>query len=292
MTNVGRDPSALSVPFCRCQRRCFAVVAAWLASFGLSGCISQDIYQAEELPANLQAPHIENTKKLNLSGLTTVAYNGETIDSEDILEVQILVGLNARDNPPVLQPRVNESGSISLLNIGEVPVRGLDLPMAESAIAAACIQRGIFRSPQVTVTMKKKRTNLIRVFGAVKTQGPVNLARGSCDLFSAIHAAGGLADDAGTIVDVRNPPGPNAAQPDRIAGSFGNPVTHKERLSVRAVPPQHSESISSPRRKGPEGRTRCRMARPCMSSGAIPKRSESSAWSTSPTATHIRLAKS
>lgn len=222
MTHVGRDSSALSVHFRRCRWRLFVAGAALFVSIGLSGCVSQDIYQAGELPSQLQAPQVENTKKLDLSGLTTVSYNNDIIDNGDILEVQILIGLNAKDNPPVMQPRVNEAGAISLPNIGEIPVRGLDLPTAESAIAAACIQRGIYRSPQVTVSMKKQRTNTVRVIGAVKNQGPVNLPRGSSDLFTALVAAGGLTDDAGVIVDVRNPSAASPIQPDRIAGGFGN----------------------------------------------------------------------
>ncbi len=222
MTHVGRDSSALSVHFRRCRWRFFAAAAALSVGIGLSGCVSQDIYQAGELPANLQAPQVANTKKLDLSGLTTVAYNNDIIDNGDILEVQILVGLNTKDNPPVMQPRVNEAGAISLPNIGEIPVRGLDLPTAESAISAACIQRGIYRSPQVTVSMKKQRTNQIRVLGAVKNQGIHNLPRGSSDLFTALVAAGGLTDDAGVIVDVRNPSAASPIQPDRIAGGFGN----------------------------------------------------------------------
>ncbi len=222
MTHVGRDSSALSVRFRRLPWRFFVARTALFVVIGLSGCVSRDIYQAGELPENLQAPHVANTKKLDLSGLTTVAYNNDIIDNGDILEVQILVGLNTKDNPPVMQPRVNETGAIALPNIGEVPVRGLDLPTAESAIAAACIQRGIYRSPQVTVSMKKQRTNMVRVIGAVKNQGPVNLPRGSSDLFTALVAAGGLADDAGTVVDVRNPSGAIAIQPDWIAGGFDN----------------------------------------------------------------------
>lgn len=222
MTHVGRDSSALSVHTRRYRWRFSVAWPALLVSLALSGCVSQDVYQAGELPANLQAPTVANTKKLDLSGLTTVAYNNDIIDYGDILEIQILIGLNTKDNPPIMQPRVNESGAISLPNIGEVPVRGLDLPTAESAIASACIQRGIYRAPQVTVTMKKQRTNQIRVLGAVKTQGIYNLPRGSSDLFSALVAAGGLADDAGVVVDVRNPSTSNPILPDRIASGFGN----------------------------------------------------------------------
>lgn len=222
MTHVGRDSSALSVQFRRCRWPFHAAWSAMLVCIGLGGCVSQDVYLADELPGQLHAPTVANTKKLDLSGLTTVAYNNDLIDYGDILEVQILVGLNAKDNPPVMQPRVNESGAISLPNIGEIPVRGLDLPTAESAIASACIQRGIYRSPHVTVSMKKQRTNQIRVLGAVKNPGPINLPRGSSDLFSALAAVGGLADDAGTLVDVRNPASSNVTTPDRIAWGIGN----------------------------------------------------------------------
>lgn len=222
MTHVGRDSSALSAPVRRCSWREIVVSAALFAGLGLSGCVSSDVFQAGELPPHLQAPAVANTKKLNLSGLSTVAYNNDVIDNGDILEVQILIGLNTKDNPPVMQPRVSDGGAISLPNIGDIPVRGLDLPTAESAIASACIQRGIYRSPHVTVSMKKQRTNTVRVIGAVKNQGPVNLPRGSSDLFTALVAAGGLTDDAGIFVDVRNPSAPNALTPDRIAGGFGN----------------------------------------------------------------------
>ena len=220
MTSVGRDSSALSARVRRYRRRISVAWLAMLVGMGLSGCVSQDVYQASELPPQLQAPAVANTKKLDLSGLTTVAYNNDIIDNGDILEVQILIGLNTRDNPPVMQPRVNETGNISLPNIGEIPVRGLDLATAETAIAAACIQRGIYRSPHVTVSMKKQRTNQIRVLGAVKEQGIHNLPRGSSDLFTALVAAGGLTEDAGVFVDIRNPSATNPIQPDRIAGGF------------------------------------------------------------------------
>jgi polysaccharide export outer membrane protein len=201
----------------RC-RRAQLVGSFWIATWLLTGCASQDVYQASQLPAQWQAPHIENAQTLDLSKLSTGAYNNEQIDTGDILEVQIVVGLNAKDNPPVLHPRVNEAGSISLPNVGDVYVRGLDLETAESAIASACIQRQIYRSPLVTVSMRKQRTNRIMVVGGVKQQNTYNLPRGNSNLLSAIVAAGGLSEDAGTEVEVRIPAGANdGLSPDPIA---------------------------------------------------------------------------
>lgn len=188
---------------------------------GLIGCASQDVYQARELPGHLHAPHIENAKTLELSRLAPVGYNEDMIDIDDVLEIHILVSLNPKDNPPVMQPVVNKAGTISIINVGEVRVQGLELQAAGSAIAAACIERQIYRAPQVTVLMSKKATNTVMVVGAVETEGPCKLPRGSSNLFTALVSAGMLADNAGTVVEIRNPPGANDIRPDRIAGEPG-----------------------------------------------------------------------
>jgi polysaccharide export outer membrane protein len=221
MTPVGRESSALSVrlPSLRPRLRLFGAAVAM--SLGFVGCASPDVYQARDLPAHMHAPHIENAKTLELSRLAPVGYNEDMIDIDDVLEVHIQVSLNPQNNPPVMQPVVNKAGNISIVSVGEVHVQGLELQAAGSAIAAACIERGIYRAPQVTVLMSKKATNTVMVVGAVETEGPCKLPRGSSNLFTALVYAGMLADNAGTQVEVRNPPGPNSSLPDRIAGGPG-----------------------------------------------------------------------
>ena len=221
MTSIGRDPSALSARFRPHRWRRSVVVLAFTVSCGLIGCASRDVYRAADLPANLQAKHIENAKTLELSKLASVSYNEDLIDIDDILELHIQVSLKPNDNPPVMMPQVNKTGTISIISVGEVRVQGLELQTAGSVIAAACMERGIYRAPQVTVKMSKKATNQVYVVGGVKKEGPCKLPRGSSNLFTALMAAGTLADDAGTMIEVRNPPGPTAITPDRIAGDFG-----------------------------------------------------------------------
>jgi len=189
----------------------------------LTGCASTDVIPASELHPSLQAAHIENPKTLEFGRLANGNYNTELIGPDDVLEVNVLAGLNPKDNPPTMQPRVSRSGTISLPEVGEVNVGGLDLESAESAIATACMQRQIYRRPHVTVSMKRQATNRVMVAGAVKNQGYYNLPRGSSDMLSAIVAAGGLADDAGTNVEVRNPGG-GAVRSDRIAQELGSGV--------------------------------------------------------------------
>jgi polysaccharide export outer membrane protein len=98
-----------------------------------------------------------------------------------------------------------ENGSVSLPVIGEVSVAGLRLDWAEDAVRTACVNRGYYRAPHVTVTMKQQRMNKVTVIGGVEREGIYELPRGNSDLVAAIVAAGGLAKNAGTEVEIRNP---------------------------------------------------------------------------------------
>ena len=222
MTHVGRDPLALSVRRRPAHWRFGGALILAATSFALTGCASSDVIPASELPGSLQAVHIENPKTLEFGRLANGNYNNELIAADDVLEVNVLAGLNPKDNPPTMQPRVSKNGMISLPEVGDVNVAGLDLESAESAIATACVQRQIYRRPHVTVSMKRQATNRVMVAGAVKNQGYYNLPRGSSDMLSAIVAAGGLADDAGTNVEVRNP-SIGVIRSDRIAQELGSP---------------------------------------------------------------------
>ena len=242
MTHVGRDPLALSARRRPSHWRFGCALSLAAASFGLTGCASSDIIPASELPAPLQAAHIENPKTLELIRLANGTYNNELIAADDVLEVNILAGLNPKDNPPAMQPRVSKNGVISLPEVGDVNVSGLDLESAESAIATACVQRQIYRRPHVTVSMRRQATNRVMVASGVKNPGYYNLPRGSSDILSALVAAGGLADDAGTNVEVRNPSG-GSIIPNRIAQGLGP--------SGDVANVGHSQSAPTGQRTGP-----------------------------------------
>ncbi len=242
MTPVGRDPLALSARRRPAHWRFGCVLIFAATGFALTGCASSDLIPASELPGNMQAAHIENPKTLEFGRLANGDYNNELIAADDVLEVNVLAGLNPKDNPPTMQPRVSKSGMISLPEVGDINVAGLDLESAESAIATACVQRQIYRRPHVTVSMKRQATNRVMVAGAVKNQGYYNLPRGSSDMLSAIVAAGGLADDAGTNVEVRNPSS-GVVRSDRIAQELGSPA------DMRNV--GYSQPLPTGQRSGP-----------------------------------------
>ncbi len=249
MTHVGRDRLARLVDrLFQLSRRLRALV--WLVSLTwLSGCMSTDVFQADELPPNLQAPHIENSKTLDLSRLATGTYGSDAIDRGDVLEVAINVGLNPKDNVPPFQARVSETGLIRLPEVGDVAVLGLEPESAEAVIAAAYVQSGVYRSPHVTVTVRRQRTNRVMIGGGVKQPGVYHLPRGSCDLLSAVFAGGGLADDAGTSVEIRNPPdASNPTTPARVADGLSGPANitqtgHSQSLPAAAARTAHSYRV-------------------------------------------------
>ncbi len=195
----------------------------------LSGCRSGaqgKVYSYRELPQELVAERRDNVQTIDLSRLASTATNSERIDAGDVLEVTIAAGLNEKDSVkfPV---RVNENGVANLPVVGAIPVGGLELTAAEAVITAVCIERQLYRSPQITVTMKQQRVNRVTVTGAVEKPGVYELPRGSSDLLAALVAAGGLAEDAGTGVEIRNPSGiaePTGRETPPIANSEPNDI--------------------------------------------------------------------
>lgn len=158
------------------------------------------------MPVELAAAERENAKTIDLSRLASTSQNSELFDNGDVVEVSITAGLSERDivRFPV---RIDDRGVGNLPVIGPVNLAGLDPAAAEAAITAACIDRQLYRSPQVTVTMRRQRTNRITVVGAVDKPGVYEIPRGNSDLLAALVAAGGLSEEAGVNVEIRNPTG-------------------------------------------------------------------------------------
>jgi polysaccharide export outer membrane protein len=190
-----------------------------------SGCASTGgtKFTPKTMPATLMAAKRENAQTVDFSRLASVAPNSELIDRLDVIEVSIATGFREKDN--IAQPvRVREDGIADIPVVGPVQVAGLELAEAEAAISAACIQRQLYKNPHVTVTMKHQRTNKVTVVGAVKTPGVYSIPRGQCDLLAALIEAGGLDENAGTMVEIRNPIR-NAAPPDPIASNSPDGVS-------------------------------------------------------------------
>ena len=189
----------------------------------VAGCQSTggSKYTFRDMPPELVAVRRENAQTLDLQGLAQASANSNVIDRGDVIEVAISAGLDEKDTVR-LPVRVGDDGIAPLPEIGPVALAGMEMEAAEATIVRACIERQLYRRPNVTVTMKKQRVNRVTVIGAVEKPDVYELPRGRCDLFAALVAAKGLAKDAGTIVEIRNPNRPTGSRRDPVAsGGLG-----------------------------------------------------------------------
>lgn len=186
------------------------------------GCMSfhKNHYFARDLPAQLAAAPNQNPQLIDFTKLSSGVGNSDRIGPKDLLQVTVASNLNSRDVLSV-PARVNTEGVCSLPMIGPVQLGGMSLEDAEVAITEASIQRGLYRAPHITVSIKKKNTIEVMVVGAVREEGKKIIPATQNDLLSIIFHAGGLSDDAGPIVQVTNVLSPEENRREAIADTTG-----------------------------------------------------------------------
>ena len=182
-----------------------SVRLGWAAVFAvLIGCQS-GTYQARSLPAKFRAGPQTPTQDINLSVAASPGASSDLLAVGDLLSITVATGREDEVINPVAA-RIADDGTVEVPVIGSVPVAGLDTFDASENITSLGIQRGMFRHPLVTIEVKEKAVNQITVLGAVKEPGTHELPRGSSDLVSALAAAGGLDEKAGTVVEIIRQP--------------------------------------------------------------------------------------
>ncbi|MCA9083071.1 MAG: polysaccharide biosynthesis/export family protein [Planctomycetaceae bacterium] len=180
-----------------------AVFAVLLVTIG---CQSGNFYYADSMPHSLRLTSQSNPQEADLSRLASASGGSETIGPGDVLEVSISASLS-KDDQVTIPVRVSDDGTASVPDIGSVVLSGVEPHAAESLIRMEAIRKGLYRNPTVTVSVAHKKMNRVRVLGAVKEAGTYELTPNASDVVSAIAAAGGLSEDAGENVEIRNPLG-------------------------------------------------------------------------------------
>lgn len=208
-------------PYCRSTKRALAWgqdrsgqgrVAVCMGALLVGALVSQGGCQtaavrARNLPNEFRAVRSAQTKSIDLSRFSTPGTSETIIAPSDLLEISLSSGRNDEDVAP-FAARVAENGTVQIPVVGTVMVGGLDAYQAGHNIELAAIERGMYRHPMVTVNFKSKAVNHITVLGAVNEPGAHELPRGGSDLVSALAAAGGLTDEAGTEVEIIRQPQP------------------------------------------------------------------------------------
>ncbi len=227
-----------------------AAIMLLLASLGSSTGCARRALRPSELPVEYQVAPTKAANTIDLSQLARYAVSSQLIDRGDVLEVALVTDYESLQ-PTVAPVRVGEDGKGDIPLIGKVELAGLELEEAEQAIASAAVARGLYRNPHVTVTMKRQRSNRVTVVGAVKTAGVYELPRGSSTLLAAVVAAGGLTDDAGLDVEIRqstparNVPAPAAPDQPRIAKATEGQLASFEAPAGRPLQTVHVNLVSA-----------------------------------------------
>ncbi|MEX0611989.1 MAG: SLBB domain-containing protein [Pirellulales bacterium] len=177
---------------------------------------------------------------INLEQMAGAGIGTSQIGHGDLVEITIVSGGGEERATPI-PARVGDDGTVMVPLIGGVPIGGLEPVSAEQRIAAAAIERGVYRQPYVTLTVAEPAVNRITVLGAVTKPGVVELPRGSSDLANALAGAGGLSKEASTRVEILHrgghsllagqDPGALEREPDGVRLS-----AHTEPLHPTAVP--------------------------------------------------------
>jgi polysaccharide export outer membrane protein len=189
---------------------CFPL-ASWMGICVLiaSGCQHSNVYEASSLPVQYQASVSDYRPPLDLSLLARRSVKSELIYPGDVLDVSIVTGIEEQV-PEAWAVRVDDQGDVLVPLVGRVAVAGLLLTDAERVIRDESVRRQIYRDPQISVLLNSRQRDQVRVVGAVMNPGVYELPTAGNDLLAALVAAGGLSDDAGTIIEIRHPARPRA----------------------------------------------------------------------------------
>lgn len=196
-----------------------------------SGCRNPACYRAGSLPPEMRAPPVRNAAKINLSDISLAAPRHDVLYPEDVIDVSIATGLE-QEKPAVYPLRIALNGTVNMPLVGRVRIGEMTPSQAEQAIATEAVQRGVYRNPQVSVILNSRKTNKITVVGAVEKPQVVELTAANSDLLSAITLAGGLTDEADTVVEIRHPPSTRISSSD-VALTSHRTGTSSSRQSVR-----------------------------------------------------------
>jgi polysaccharide export outer membrane protein len=199
-----------------------------------TGCTSR-VYNVSNLPVQYLAPSPQNVETANLGGLANSSISSQIIQPGDVLEVTMMTDY-ARLQTSSTPVRVANDGTIVVPLIGRVAVAGYEMEQAEQILAGESIARGVFRNPNITVTMKQTRTNKITVVGAVNRPGTVELPRGSSSLLSAIVAVDGLSKEAGAEVEIRRTDVRNMPRGGGQSGVM--PASYQQTAQAASAEPQ------------------------------------------------------
>jgi polysaccharide export outer membrane protein len=192
-----------------------------------------------------ESPQQTNDRIQRLSAAVRTAPHDYVIGAGDVLDVEVFdVKELSRE------VRVSQTGTIGL---PLVPVRlrvsGLTELQAEQKIAEVLQANGLVSHPEVTVSVKERKSKPITVVGAV-IRPMVYQADGPVTLLEVLAQAGGVANDAGDTVIVTRPVPPSDL-PQEGSSPPDDPPSLGPEVTPAPVASAAMQSPSAPQVKSP-----------------------------------------
>ena len=183
-----------------CRYLTLMAVALLFAGCAVTGPKATTTLQ-DALAQENSASH-QQTKQLNAqlfaSASTAMNMKDYVIREGDLLQVNVY-----EDQDLNTTARVSARGTVTLPLLGDVKVGGMTTGAAEQKIAAAYGAK-YYQDPHVNVFVKEQQGGRITVLGAVQKPGTFEYYTPQ-RLLAVLAMAGGLADQAGSEVQVRRP---------------------------------------------------------------------------------------
>src|SRR5437016_7423632 len=204
------------------------------------------------LPSPLRAQTVETPQQTNdriraLSSTARASPHDYVIGNGDVIDIEVFdVKELSRE------VRVSQTGSIG---IPLVPVRlhvgGLTEVQTEQKITEVLEAHGLVSHPQVSVSVKERKSKPITVVGAVQ-HAMVYQADRPVTILEVLAEAGGIANDAGDTVIVTRPsqePPADSSEPPVIGAEDPGPTTTPKEStptgSARTEPRSSAGSVSN-----------------------------------------------
>lgn len=170
-----------------------------------------------------ETPKQTNEKIQQLASLARTQPVDTPIGSGDLLHVDVF------DVPELSRDlRVSDIGDVSFPLIpGKIHAAGLTPFQLESKLEQLLVENGLVSHPQVSVFVKEQNSQGISVVGAVMKPMVYQVIRPTT-LLEVLAEAGGITDDAGSVVIITRPP--------RLADVSANPDP----------PPSSGDSVNDP----------------------------------------------
>jgi polysaccharide export outer membrane protein len=144
---------------------------------------------------------------------------GYRIGADDLLDIRIPDLIDVQPGPtahgstgsgevpavsgaPVFQQgiRVTADGQVKIPELGLVSATGRTPTELEEEIGHQLVDRGILRTPQVSILVAEYRSHVVAVTGSVERPGVYPVTRPGATLSDLVWAAGGASKDAGRVV--------------------------------------------------------------------------------------------